>query len=68
MILSFTDLDSFSCSQWYLYSSVRKFVIGGTDENGENWYMTNNNQFTVYENVQPRLFFTLRVDKGFIYP
>ena len=32
--------------QWYLYSSVRKFVIMDTDENGENWYMTNNNQFT----------------------
>ena len=37
----------FSFSQWYLYSSVRKFVIEGTDENGENWYITNNNQFTV---------------------
>ena len=35
------------CSQMYAYSSVRKFVIEGTDENGENWYMTNNNQFTV---------------------
>ena len=34
--------------QWYLYSSVRKFVIMDTDENGENWYMTNNNQFTVF--------------------
>ena len=22
--------------------------IEGTDENGENWYMTNNNQFTVH--------------------
>ena len=31
--------------QWYLYSSVRKFVITDT---GENWYMTNNNQFTVF--------------------
>ena len=32
----------------YLYSSVRYLiVIAGTDENGENWYMTNNNQFTV---------------------
>ena len=31
----------------YLYSSVRNFVIAGTDENGENWYMTNINQFTV---------------------
>ena len=31
----------------YLYSSVRYFVIAGTDENGENWYMTKNNQFTV---------------------
>ena len=40
-------MKSFSCSQWYFYSSVRKFVIEGTDENGENWYMTNNNQFTV---------------------
>ena len=30
-----------------LYSSVRNFVIAGTDENGENWYMTNSNQFTV---------------------
>ena len=39
---------SFSCSQWYLYSSVRKFVIEGTDLNGENWYKTNNNQFTVF--------------------
>ena len=26
---------------------VRKFVITDTDENGENLYMTNNNQFTV---------------------
>ena len=33
--------------QWHLYSSVRKFVIAGTYENGENWYMTNNNQLTV---------------------
>ena len=47
IIASFTNEESFSCSQWYLYSSVRKFVIEGTDENGENWYMTNNNQFTV---------------------
>ena len=31
----------------YSYSSVRNFVIAGTDENGENWYMTNNKQFTV---------------------
>ena len=30
-----------------LYSSVRNFVIAGTEENGENWYMTNNNQFTL---------------------
>ena len=30
-----------------LYSSVCNFVSAGTDENGENWYMTNNNQFTV---------------------
>ena len=29
----------------YSYSSVRNFVIVGTDE---NWYMMNNNQFTVY--------------------
>ena len=28
----------------YVYSSVRNFVIAGTDE---NWYMKNNNQFTV---------------------
>ena len=33
----------------YLYSSVRYFVIADTDENSENWYMTNNNQFTVYQ-------------------
>ena len=39
--------ETFSYSQWYSYSSVRKFVIKGTDENGKNWYMTNNNQFTV---------------------
>ena len=26
--------------QWYLYSSVRKFVITDTEE---NWYMANNN-------------------------
>ena len=32
----------------YLYSSVRNFVIAGTEEKGENWYMTNNNQFTVH--------------------
>ena len=31
----------------YLYSSVRNFVKEDTDENDENWYMTNNNQFTV---------------------
>ena len=31
----------------YLYSSVHNLVIVGTDENGKNWYMTNNNQFTV---------------------
>ena len=36
--------------QWCLYSSVRKFVITDTEENGENWYMTNNNQFTVLYN------------------
>ena len=48
ILLSFTNLESFSCIQWYLYSSVRKFIIEGTDENGENWYMTNNNQFTVW--------------------
>ena len=51
MILSFINYDSFSCSQWYLYSSVGKFVNEGTDENGENWYMTNNNQFTVLYNI-----------------
>ena len=39
--------ETFSYSQWYSYSSVRKFVIEGTDENGENWYMTINNQFIV---------------------
>ena len=39
--------ETFSYSQWNSYSSVRKFVIEGTDENGKNWYMTNNNQFTV---------------------
>ena len=39
--------ETFSYSQWYSYSSVCKFVIGGTDENGENWDMTNDNQFTV---------------------
>ena len=33
--------------QWNLYSSVHKFVITDTDENDENWYMMNNNQFTV---------------------
>ena len=27
----------------YIHSSVRNFVIAGTDENDENWYMTNNN-------------------------
>ena len=31
----------------YLYSSVRNFIIEDTNENGENWYMTNNNEFTV---------------------
>ena len=31
--------------------TVRKFVITDTDENGENWYMTNNNQFTVIQLV-----------------
>ena len=31
----------------YLFSSVHNFVIAGTDENGENWYMANINQFTV---------------------
>ena len=35
--------------QWNLYSSVLKFVIVDTDENGEYWYVTNNNQFTVSE-------------------
>ena len=30
----------------YLYSSVRNFVVACTDE---NWYITNNNQFTVFE-------------------
>ena len=32
----------------YLYSSERNVVIAGTDNNGENRYMTNNNQFTVF--------------------
>ena len=32
----------------YLYLSVPNFVIVGTDKNGENYYMTNNKQFTVY--------------------
>ena len=32
----------------YSYLSVRNFVIADTDENGENWYMTNNSQFTVF--------------------
>ena len=35
----------------YLYSSVRNFVIVGTDEHGENCYMTNNSQFTVGEKL-----------------
>ena len=39
----------------YLYSSVHNFVIAGTDENGENWYMTNNNQFTAYLHEQEGL-------------
>ena len=39
--------EMFSYSQWYSYSSVRKFVNEGAYENGENWYMTKNNQFTV---------------------
>ena len=47
IIVSFTNQESFSCSQWFLYSSVYKFVMEDTDENGENWYMTNNKQFTV---------------------
>ena len=38
----------------YLYSSVRNFVIEGTHENGENWYMTNNNQFTVDNMIDNR--------------
>ena len=33
----------------YLYSPVHSFVIAGTDENGENCYMTNNNHFTVLQ-------------------
>ena len=36
----------------YLYWSVRNFVIAGTDENGENWYMTKNNQFTVTDVIK----------------
>ena len=36
-------------SQRFSYSPVREFVISDTDENGENWYMANNNQFTVFE-------------------
>ena len=32
----------------YENSSDRKFVISGIDENGENWYITNNNKFTVF--------------------
>ena len=39
--------ETFSYCHWYSYSSVRKFVIEDTDENGENWYVTINNQFTV---------------------
>ena len=35
--------------QWNLYSSACKFVIADTDENGENWYMTNNNH-AIYSN------------------
>ena len=40
-------LQNVSFSQWYFYLSVRKFVIAGTKENGENWYIMNKNQFTV---------------------
>ena len=54
IIFSFTNEESFLCSQWFLYSSVHKLVIEGTDKNGENWYMTNNNQFTV-SNKRPIL-------------
>ena len=53
-MFSFANKWSFSCSQLYLYSSVRKFFIEGTDENGENWYMTNNNQFTVIRGMEFR--------------
>ena len=38
----------------HLYSSVHNFVIVpfvGTDKNGENWYMTNNKQFTVSDTI-----------------
>ena len=31
----------------YLYLSICNFVTEGTDGNGENWYVTNNNQITV---------------------
>ena len=33
--------------QWYLYSSVRKFVIAGTDENGKigAWQIITNLQY-----------------------
>ena len=36
----------------YLYSSIRSFVIEGTVKNGENWYMTINNQFTVHRGAE----------------
>ena len=37
--------ESFSYNQWYLYSSVRKFVIEGTEVNIEK--LMNNNRFSV---------------------
>ena len=35
--------------QSMLYISIRQYVnTGGTGQNDENWYITNNNQFTVH--------------------
>ena len=61
----------------HLFSSVHKFAIAGTDENGENWYMTNDKQFTVAKvadtalstnQTKPKLVISRKLYKYAVWP
>ena len=50
IILSFTSrFHVVSCIYIRQYVNSSFTMIQGTDENGKNWYMTNNKQYTVFK-------------------